>query len=91
MSNFTINTSKLNDFSVGVNPTTPATSGAPAAPAAQGNGKMSAEQMKAYQDFVRQHPEFAEAMQYDSAFTGFESQSADTVNPALRPGWYHNH
>ena len=66
---------------------------APAASAPQGggNGKMSAEQMRAYQDFVRQHPEFADAMQYDSAFTGFESQSADTVNPALRPGWYHNH
>ena len=52
---------------------------------------MSAEQMKAYQEFVRQHPEFADAMQYDSAFTGMESMSADTVNPALRPGWYHNH
>jgi hypothetical protein len=52
---------------------------------------MSAEQMKAYQDFIRQHPEFADAMQYDSAFTGMESMSADTVNPALRPGWYHNH
>ena len=57
----------------------------------QGNSKMSPEQMRAYQDFVRQHPEFADAMQYDSAFTGFESQTADTVNPALRPGWYHNH
>ena len=66
---------------------------APAAPAPKqkGNSKMSPEQMKAYQDFVRQHPEFADAMQYDSAFTGFESQTADTVNPALRPGWYHNH
>ena len=66
----------------------------PAASAAvpkQGNSKMSPEQMRAYQDFVRQHPEFADAMQYDSAFTGFESQTADTVNPALRPGWYHNH
>jgi hypothetical protein len=52
---------------------------------------MSPEQMRAYQDFVRQHPEFADAMQYDSAFTGFETQTADTVNPALRPGWYHNH
>ena len=62
------------------------------APVASGkNGKMSPEQMKAYQDFIRQHPEFAEAMQYDSAFTGFETQTADTVNPALRPGWYHNH
>lgn len=58
----------------------------------KGNGgKMTPEQMKAYQDFVRQHPEFADAMQYDSAFTGFETQTADTVNPALRPGWYHNH
>ncbi len=57
----------------------------------QGNGKMTPEQMRAYQDFVRQHPEFADAMQYDSAFTGFETQTADTVNPALRPGWYHNH
>jgi hypothetical protein len=62
-----------------------------AAPAAKGNGKMTQEQMRAYQDFVRQHPEFADAMQYDSAFTGFETQTADTVNPALRPGWYHNH
>ena len=60
-------------------------------PAAKGNGKMTPEQMRAYQDFVRQHPEFADAMQYDSAFTGFETQTADTVNPALRPGWYHNH
>jgi hypothetical protein len=58
---------------------------------AKGNSKMTAEQMRAYQDFVRQHPEFADAMQYDSAFTGFETQTADTVNPALRPGWYHNH
>lgn len=57
----------------------------------KGNGKMSPEQMRAYQDFIRQHPEFADAMQYDSAFTGFETQTADTVNPALRPGWYHNH
>ena len=62
-----------------------------AAPAPKGNGKMTSEQMRAYQDFVRQHPEFADAMQYDSAFTGFETQTADTVNPALRPGWYHNH
>ena len=61
------------------------------APAAKQNGKMTPEQMRAYQDFVRQHPEFADAMQYDSAFTGFETQTADTVNPALRPGWYHNH
>ena len=53
-------------------------------------GKMSAEQRRAYEEFVRQHPEFADAMQYDSAFTGFETQTADTVNPALRPGWYHN-
>lgn len=63
----------------------------PQAQPQKGNGKMSAEQMRAYQDFVRQHPEFADAMQYDSAFTGFESQTADTTNPALRPGWYHNH
>lgn len=60
-------------------------------PQQKGNNKMTPEQMRAYQDFVRQHPEFADAMQYDSAFTGFESQKADTVNPALRPGWYHNH
>lgn len=60
-----------------------------AAPSQQ--GKMTAEQMRAYQEFVRQHPEFADAMQYDAAFTGMESMSADTVNPALRPGWYHNH
>ena len=60
-------------------------------PKQQGNGKMSPEQMRAYQEFVRQHPEFANAMQYDAAFTGFETQTADTVNPALRPGWYHNH
>jgi hypothetical protein len=52
---------------------------------------MSPEQMKAYQDFIRQHPEFADAMQYDAAFTGMESMNASTVNPALRPGWYHNH
>ena len=64
---------------------------ASATPKQGNNGKMTPEQMKAYQDFVRQHPEFADAMQYDSAFTGFESQTADTVNPALRPGWYHNH
>ena len=63
----------------------------PQAAAPKGNGKMTPEQMRAYQDFVRQHPEFADAMQYDSAFTGFETQTADTVNPALRPGWYHNH
>lgn len=62
-----------------------------AAPAPKGNEKMTPEQMRAYQDFVRQHPEFADAMQYDSAFTGFNTQTADTVNPALRPGWYHNH
>ena len=60
-------------------------------PQQQNNGKMTPEQMKAYQDFVRQHPEFADKMQYDAAFTGFDSQTADTVNPALRPGWYHNH
>lgn len=52
---------------------------------------MSPEQMKAYQEFVRQHPEFADKMQYDAAFTGMETMSADTVAPALRPGWYHNH
>ena len=63
----------------------------PAASSNKGNGKMTPEQMRAYQDFVRQHPEFADAMQYDSAFTGFDTQTADTVNPALRPGWYHNH
>ena len=67
---------------------------APSAPQSQANGnngKMTPEQMRAYQEFVRQHPEFADAMQYDSAFTGFNTQTADTVNPALRPGWYHNH
>lgn len=70
----------------------PAPTPAPAAAQPRsGNGKMTPEQMRAYQDFVRQHPEFADAMQYDSAFTGFETQTADTVNPALRPGWYHNH
>ena len=53
--------------------------------------QMSPEQMRAYQDFVRQHPEFANAMQYDAAFTGMESERVDTTNPALRPGWYHNH
>ena len=52
---------------------------------------MSPEQMKAYQEFIRQHPEFADKMQYDAAFTGMETMSADTVAPALRPGWYHNH
>lgn len=55
------------------------------------NQKMSPEQMRAYQEFVRQHPEFADAMQYDAAFTGMETMSADTTNPALRPGWYRNH
>jgi hypothetical protein len=63
----------------------------PQTPPQQGNSKMSPEQMRAYQDFIRQHPEFAEAMQYDSAFTGFESNKMNTTNPALRPGWYHNH
>ena len=42
-------------------------------------------------EFVKQHPEFADAMQYDSAFTGMESQSMNTIAPANRPGWYHNH
>lgn len=55
------------------------------------NQKMTPEQMKAYQEFIKQHPEFADAMQYDAAFTGMESMNASTVNPALRPGWYHNH
>lgn len=53
--------------------------------------QMSPEQMRAYQEFIRQHPEFADKMQYDAAFTGMESERVDTVNPALRPGWYHNH
>ena len=57
----------------------------------QGNSKMTPEQMRAYQEFVRQHPEFADAMQYDSAFTGFETNKMNTTNPALRPGWYHDH
>lgn len=52
---------------------------------------MTKEQMAAYQNFIKQHPEFADKMQYDAAFTGMESMTADTVNPALRPGWYHNH
>ena len=56
----------------------------------QGKG-MSAEQLAAYKEFVKQHPEFADAMQYDSAFTGMESQSMNTIAPANRPGWYHNH
>jgi hypothetical protein len=64
---------------------------AASAPKQKGNSKMSPEQMKAYQDFIKQHPEFADAMQYDAAFTGMDSMSADTTNPALRPGWYHNH
>lgn len=52
---------------------------------------MSAEQMAAYQEFVKQHPEFADAMQYDSAFTGMESQTMNTIAPANRPGWYRSH
>lgn len=60
-------------------------------PQQQSNGKMTPEQMRAYQEFVRQHPEFAEAMQYDSAFTGFETNKMNTVSPALRPGWYQDH
>ncbi len=52
---------------------------------------MSAEQLAAYKEFVKQHPEFAEAMQYDSAFTGMETQTLDTIAPANRPGWYRNH
>ena len=51
---------------------------------------MTPEQLKAYQDFCRQHPEFADAMQYDAAFTGYETQTMNSVAPALRPGWYHN-
>ena len=58
----------------------------------ESSGKgMSAEQMAAYQEFIKQHPEFADAMQYDSAFTGMESQTMNTIAPANRPGWYHNH
>jgi hypothetical protein len=49
---------------------------------------MTQEQMAAYQDFIRQHPEFADAMQYDSAFTGMETQTMNTIAPANRPGWY---
>lgn len=56
----------------------------------QGKG-MTAEQLAAYKEFVKQHPEFADKMQYDSAFTGMESQSMNTIAPANRPGWYHNH
>lgn len=52
---------------------------------------MSAEQLAAYKEFVKQHPEFADAMQYDAAFTGMESQTMNTEAPANRPGWYHNH
>lgn len=52
---------------------------------------MSAEQLAAYKEFVKQHPEFADAMQYDSAFTGAETQTMNTIAPANRPGWYHNH
>ena len=52
---------------------------------------MSAEQLAAYKEFVKQHPEFAEAMQYDSAFTGMETQTMSTIAPANRPGWYRNH
>jgi hypothetical protein len=59
--------------------------------APQGNQKMSAEQMKAYQDFIKQHPEFADKMQYDAAFTGADSKKASSVAPALREGWYRDH
>ena len=52
---------------------------------------MSAEQLAAYKEFVKQHPEFAEAMQYDAAFTGMETQTMSTIAPANRPGWYRNH
>jgi hypothetical protein len=52
---------------------------------------MSAGQLAAYKEFVKQHPEFAEAMQYDAAFTGMETQTMSTVAPANRPGWYRNH
>jgi hypothetical protein len=60
-------------------------------PVQENNNGMSPEQMRAYKEFVRQHPEFANAMQYDAAFTGMETERADTVAPALRPGWYRNH
>ena len=56
----------------------------------QGQG-MSAEQLAAYKEFVKQHPEFADAMQYDAAFTGMETQTMETLAPANRPGWYRNH
>ena len=52
---------------------------------------MSAEQLAAYKEFVKKHPEFADAMQYDAAFTGMESQTMNTIAPANRPGWYRNH
>lgn len=52
---------------------------------------MSAEQLAAYKEFVKQHPEFAEAMQYDAAFTGMETETMSTIAPANRPGWYRNH
>ena len=52
---------------------------------------MTDEQYRAYQEFCRQHPEFADKMQYDAAFTGADSKSASTVSPALREGWYKNH
>ena len=52
---------------------------------------MSEEQYKAYQEFCKQHPEFADKMQYDAAFTGAESKKASSVAPALREGWYRDH
>lgn len=52
---------------------------------------MSEEQYKAYQEFCRQHPEFADKMQYDAAFTGADSKKASSVAPALREGWYRDH
>ena len=52
---------------------------------------MSDEQYKAYQEFCRQHPEFADKMQYDAAFTGADSKKASSVAPALREGWYRDH
>ena len=52
---------------------------------------MTDEQYKAYQEFCRQHPEFADKMQYDAAFTGADTKKSNVVAPALREGWYRDH
>jgi hypothetical protein len=52
---------------------------------------MTDEQYRAYQEFCRQHPEFADKMQYDAAFTGAETKKSSVVAPALREGWYRDH